>query len=84
MRTAQKGIGVIQQKIHQIWSRELDLAKFSDDDDFFDLGGHSLIMAKIQDGISDELGVEIPMDELFRESTVNRISTRIESSQTVS
>jgi acyl carrier protein len=75
---------VIAQKIHEIWSRELDLEDFSDDDDFFDLGGHSLIMTHIQQAISTELKVEIPMDELFRESTVNKISARIDSLLAVS
>lgn len=75
---------MIAQKIHEIWSRELDLRDFSDDDDFFDLGGHSLIMTHIQQAIAAELKVEIPMDELFRESTVTKISVRIGSLLTVS
>jgi acyl carrier protein len=75
---------VITQKIHDIWSRELNLQEFSDDDDFFELGGHSLIMNHIQTAIAEELGVEVPMDELFREPTVSRISARIGSLLTVS
>lgn len=70
---------MIAQKIHEIWSRELDLPDFSDDDDFFELGGQSLIMHKIQEAIATEFGVEIPMDELFRESTVAKVSARIGS-----
>ena len=70
---------MITQTVHKIWSRELDLAEFSDDDDFFQLGGHSLIMTHIQGAIAEQLGVEIPMDELFRESTVSKISARIGS-----
>jgi acyl carrier protein len=75
---------VIAQKIHDIWSRELDMAEFSDDEDFFALGGHSLIMAQIQEAITKEFGVEVPMDELFRKSTVTDISTHLESLQKVS
>lgn len=70
---------MITDKIHDIWSRELKLDDFSDDDDFFALGGHSLIMAHIQRAIIDELGVEIPMDELFRQSTVTLISAHIQA-----
>lgn len=69
--------------IHDIWSRELKLAEFSDDDDFFSLGGHSLIMAKIQDAILDECNIEVPMDELFRKPSVNAISAHLESLRTV-
>lgn len=72
------------QKVHDIWSRELDLSEFSDDDDFFQLGGHSLIMTRIQKAIADDLGVEVSMDELLRESTVNKISARVDSLLAVS
>jgi acyl carrier protein len=74
---------MIAKTIHDIWSRELKLDDFSGDDDFFSLGGHSLIMAKIQDAILDEYGIEVPMDELFRKSTVNSIAAYLEALQTV-
>lgn len=70
---------MIAQKIHDIWSQELSLGDFSDEDDFFALGGHSLIMANIQTAISKELGVDVPMDELFRHSTVASISAHVQS-----
>lgn len=70
---------MIAQQVHKIWSRELALDGFSDDDDFFALGGHSLIMAKVQEAITEEIGVEVPMDQLFRKSTVAKISAHLES-----
>jgi acyl carrier protein len=70
---------VITQKIHEIWSRQLNLENFSDEDDFFDLGGHSLIMAEIQQAIVREFGVEVPMDELFRRSTVTSVAACVGS-----
>ncbi len=72
------------QTVHAIWSRELDLPEFSDDDDFFQIGGHSLIMTRIQKAIADDLGVEISMDKLLRESTVSRIAAHIDSLLAVS
>ncbi|MEO6502531.1 MAG: phosphopantetheine-binding protein [Jatrophihabitantaceae bacterium] len=71
---------MITSKIHAIWSRELALTDFSDTDDFFTIGGHSLIMARIQEAISNDLGVDVPMDQLFRKPTVEQISAYIESS----
>lgn len=70
---------MIAEKIHAIWSRELKLEEFSDTDDFFNLGGHSLIMTRIQLAIVSELGIEVPMDQLFRKSTVKEISEHIEA-----
>ncbi|MFI9201167.1 phosphopantetheine-binding protein [Streptomyces sp. NPDC053048] len=70
---------MIASKIHAIWSRELKLEEFSDTDDFFSLGGHSLIMTRIQREILTELGIEVPMDQLFRKSTVAEIAEHIET-----
>lgn len=68
---------MILEAIRNIWCRELKLDNFSDDEDFFALGGHSVIMAKIQDAIIDEYGIEVPMDELFNKPTVNQIAAHI-------
>ncbi|MFJ7326476.1 acyl carrier protein [Streptomyces cyaneofuscatus] len=70
---------MVQQKITEIWQKTLKLDAISPDDDFFDLGGHSLLMAQIQESISNDLGIEVPMDELFRHPTVKEISHYIES-----
>lgn len=74
---------MISDQIRAIWSRELKLTDFSDGDDFFELGGHSLIMGRIQSAIQDELGAEIPMDELMRHATVQQISTYLEKTAAV-
>ena len=42
------------------------------DDDFFDLGGHSLLVAVLQQRIANEFGQRIPMVELFHNPTVRR------------
>ncbi|MGW0532080.1 phosphopantetheine-binding protein [Streptomyces sp. NPDC003032] len=70
---------MIASKVHDIWSRALNLDEFSDIDDFFLLGGHSLIMTRIQRDIQSEIGVAVPMDQLFRKSTVAEISEYIET-----
>lgn len=69
----------IEDTVHKIWSRELKLEEFADTDDFFAIGGHSLIMTRIQLAIQSELGIEVPMDQLFRESTVAGISTHLKA-----
>lgn len=75
---------MISDKIRAIWERELVLQDISDDDDFFSIGGHSLIMQRIQVGIKDELGIEVPMDELFRLATISQISEHIAEIMAVS
>ena len=65
--------------VRAIWCRELQRDDISVDDDFFALGGQSLIMVKIQGAFIEELGVEITMDQLFLNPTVASISAHIES-----
>jgi|HubBroStandDraft_6_1064221.scaffolds.fasta_scaffold704929_2 acyl carrier protein len=75
----EEGTQVIAEQIRVIWERELALDRISDDEDFFTLGGHSLIMQRIQGAIKDKLDVEVPMDELFTHSTIKDISAYIAS-----
>lgn len=75
---------MVSDTIREIWERELALQDISDSDDFFVLGGHSLIMHRIQSSIKDEMGVEVPMDVLFRLSTIGQISEHLENAVAVS
>ena len=65
--------------VRAIWCRELQRDGISLDDDFFAQGGNSLTMVRIQGALIEELGVEIPMDQLFLHPTVASISLYIES-----
>lgn len=75
---------MIADSVRTIWCRELQRDDISADDDFFALGGQSVIMARIQGAFIDELGVEVPIDQMFRNPTVASISAYIESLGTVS
>ncbi|GAA1938232.1 hypothetical protein GCM10009837_75640 [Streptomyces durmitorensis] len=70
---------MIADTVRSIWCRELKRDDISVDDNFFALGGQSLIMAKIQMAFIEELGVEVPVDQMFLNSTVASISAYIES-----
>ncbi|MGW6269142.1 phosphopantetheine-binding protein [Streptomyces sp. NPDC055060] len=70
---------MIADQVRGIWCRELRCDDLSVDDDFFALGGQSVIMAKIQMAFIDELGVEVPVDQMYLNPTVASISAYIES-----
>lgn len=70
---------MIADSVRAIWCRELKRDDISADDDFFTLGGQSLIMVRIQGAFFEELGVEVPMDQMFLNPTVASISAYIES-----
>jgi acyl carrier protein len=75
---------MIADSVRTIWCRELQRDDILADDDFFALGGQSVIMARIQGAFIDELGVEVPIDQMFLNPTVASISAYIESLGAVS
>ena len=70
---------MIADSVRAIWCREFQRNDISVDDDFFALGGQSVIMVRIQGAFMEELDVEVPMDQMFLNSTVASISSYIES-----
>ncbi|MEU5163241.1 acyl carrier protein [Streptomyces sp. NPDC020875] len=69
---------MLAEAVRRIWCRELERDDISADDDFFALGGQSVIMARIQMAYIEELGVEVPVDQMFRNPTVRSIVAFIE------
>jgi amino acid adenylation domain-containing protein len=57
-------------RLSAIWANLLGRRHVGLDDNFFDLGGHSLLVAVLQERIAAEFGQRIPMVELFHSPTV--------------
>lgn len=66
-------------RVRAIWHRELQRDAIMPDDDFFALGGDSLVMVRIQAAFIDELDAEVPMDQLFLNPTVRSIAAYMDS-----
>ncbi len=52
------------------WESVLGHSRFSLEDNFFEVGGHSLLLAKLQKGIQNSLGVQIPILSLLQHTSV--------------
>ena len=61
-----------QVRLCQIWAEVLGWKDVRLDDNFFDLGGHSLLVAVLQQRIASEFGQRIPIAELFHSPTVRQ------------
>ncbi|MBO0806722.1 MAG: SDR family oxidoreductase [Actinobacteria bacterium] len=64
----------------RLWQEALWLDKVGADDDFFQLGGNSLIAVQLVAGISKTFGTELPVAALFDLRTVRRVAAAIEES----
>ena len=54
----------------EIWSKILGLERVSIQDNFFDVGGHSLLAMQMVAHISSELGVNLPVRVVFDAPTL--------------
>nr|WP_269141634.1 amino acid adenylation domain-containing protein [Nostoc commune] len=72
----------IEQKIADIWQELLHIDTIGIHDNFFDLGGHSLLMVRMQGQLRDRLNQDIPLVELFRYSTISSLSTYLAQTTT--
>ncbi|MCX7571137.1 amino acid adenylation domain-containing protein [Tumebacillus sp. DT12] len=70
----------LQEQIAAIWARILKLDRVGVHDNFFDLGGHSILVMKVRDALQKELGLDIPITELFRYPTVKSLAEAFDPS----
>ncbi len=63
----------LEKKLAEIWQEVLGLSRIGMNDNFFDLGGHSLLMAKAHTKIQESLDREISLITLFQYPTISSL-----------
>jgi len=70
-----------EQELGLMWQNLLNVEKIGAEDNFFDLGGHSLMLFKLKNQILEKFGIDIPMNKYFDHS-LSQISRLIDSPST--
>ncbi|MFT3868864.1 MAG: amino acid adenylation domain-containing protein [Nibricoccus sp.] len=68
-----------EQGVCQVWREVLGVERISIHDDFFDLGGHSLLVLRAVSLLNDRFGTDLPPVALFRHRTVAGLATLLPS-----
>ncbi|MFI6499018.1 amino acid adenylation domain-containing protein [Nonomuraea typhae] len=74
----QEPAGRTERLIAGIWREVLGLPHIALDENFFDLGGHSLATAEVQARLGGPLGREVAIVELFRFPTVRSLAAHLD------
>jgi amino acid adenylation domain-containing protein len=67
----------IERMVAAAWQDALGVESVGLDENFFDLGAHSLTVAEVQAKLQEELGREIPIVDLFQFSTVRSLAMHL-------
>jgi acyl-coenzyme A synthetase/AMP-(fatty) acid ligase/acyl carrier protein len=76
-----RSISPIEHKLSEIFSSLLSLQSLSPKDNFFRIGGDSLLAVQAMMRIKTVFGVHLPIPTIFKFPTVNELSTKIEEAK---
>jgi acyl-coenzyme A synthetase/AMP-(fatty) acid ligase/acyl carrier protein len=68
-----------ERRMAAIWAEVLGIDGVGVDDDFFALGGTSVLLVQARALIADELGVELPLEAFFGQPTIAALSDHLET-----
>ncbi|MFN8178108.1 MAG: non-ribosomal peptide synthase/polyketide synthase [bacterium] len=69
--------GEIEEAIASIWAELLGTERVGAHDNFFDLGGHSLLLVRVHARLREALHADLSVVELFRYPTVASLAARL-------
>ncbi|MBH1934821.1 amino acid adenylation domain-containing protein [Streptomyces sp. AV19] len=71
-----------ERRVAALWSGVLGLERVGAHDNFFDLGGNSLALAKLHGRLATEFGRELPITALFEHTTVAALARLLDADGT--
>jgi hypothetical protein len=71
----------LEEEIARLWRDALQLNDIGVHDNFFDLGGHSLLLVKVRDRICNDLHKQVSMIDLFQYPTISLLADLLSHTQ---
>ncbi|MDQ1835376.1 amino acid adenylation domain-containing protein [Massilia scottii] len=67
----------LEQSIADVWQQILKVEKVGPDDDFFKIGGDSLLMIRVYNRLREVIGFTLPIVEMFKHPTPRQLAALI-------
>jgi hypothetical protein len=68
----------VERELAALWAEVLGVERVGIGDSFFDLGGHSLLLPRVQAGLRERMGRDVPLLKLFEHPTVETLAAWLE------
>jgi acyl carrier protein len=73
--------GEMERAVAAIWQDVLGLPQVGTTDNFFDLGGHSLLVVQVQRRLRETCGREVSITDMFRLPTIKALAAHLSGSE---
>jgi acyl carrier protein len=67
----------LERTLIQLWQRILKVPEVGLDQNFFDLGGDSLLLVAVHSNLQKALQIQVPITDLFEFSTIRKLAQRL-------
>ena len=67
----------LERRVAEVWREVLGVEEIGADENFFDLGGHSLLLARVHGRLSEITGAAFPLVDLFTHPTVGTLAEHL-------
>src|SRR5262249_60814712 len=69
----------VEELLAGLWSEVIGVGPLGPADDFFALGGHSILATRMLSRLRDRLAVEVPLSALFEAPTLSEVAAVVEA-----